>query len=160
MSLILKDSLKNLRFSFQKPWEWRIGGALIASFLAARGLGLFANLELTTLDFFLSNRIPEEREDKHTVIVLVDEDQFQDGQAVSDEYLTDLIEGVFFYEPAVIGLNIFTGEADNKAARSRLVNLFKNHENLIGVQKVLPPEETPPPNDFLKVGAGKQFGNQ
>ncbi|MEL7313762.1 MAG: CHASE2 domain-containing protein, partial [Cyanobacteria bacterium J06559_3] len=157
MPSILNDSVSKVKSLFQKPWEWRIGVALIAGFLVARGLGLFSSLELTTLDFFLRHRLPEE-EDQHTVIVLVDEAQFQTDQTSAEKYLADLIEIIFVNKPTVVGLNIFMREPDDYAARSRLISLFKNYDNLIGVQKVFPPEETLPPEEILETTTEKQFG--
>lgn len=157
MPSILNDSVSKVKSLFQKPWEWRIGVALIAGFLLARGLGLFSSLELTTLDFFLRHR-PPEKEDNHIVIVLVDEAQFQTDQTSAEKYLADLVEIILVNKPTVVGLNIFMREPDDYAARSRLISLFKNYDNLIGVQKVFPPEETLPPEEILETTTEKQFG--
>lgn len=150
-------ALNELKTLFQKSWEWRIGYVLIGGFIAARWLGLFSSFELITLDFFLSHRLPEE-EDEHVVIVLVDETNFQGDEILTDTYLADLLELVFTAEPTVVGLNIFRKKASDRDGRARLINLFETHENLIGIQKVLPPREIPPLNGDFPIFSKQRFG--
>ncbi|NER83907.1 MAG: CHASE2 domain-containing protein, partial [Leptolyngbya sp. SIO1D8] len=154
---IIRHTLNELRTLFQKSWEWRIGYVLIGGFIAARWLGLFSSLELITLDFFLSHRLPEERDD-HVVIVLIDETNFQGDEKLTDAYLAELLEVILAADPAVVGLNIFRERSEDALGRSRLVNLFETHDNLIGVQKVLPPREIPPLAGVSKTVAEQQFG--
>ena len=157
MRPIISSTLNELKTRFQKSWEWRIGYVLIGSFLLARGLGLFSSLELVTLDFFLRHRPPEE-EDQHVVIVLIDRTSSQDNQTMTDGYLAELLETILSNDPAVVGFNIFREETTNKVERLRLAHLFEKHENLVGVQKILPPNKILPLAEVSDEISNEQFG--
>ena len=154
---IINYTLNELKTLFQKSWEWRIGYVLIGGFIAARWLGLFSSIELITLDLFLSHRLPEKK-DNHVVIVLVDETDFQGDGALTDDDLVELLEKVLSAEPTVVGLNIFREQSGDETQRSRLINLFETHDNLIGVQKAFPPKEIPPLKGVSQGVAEEQFG--
>jgi CHASE2 domain-containing sensor protein len=153
----LKYTLNELRTLFQKSWEWRIGYVLIAGFIAARWLGVFSSMELVALDFFLRHR-PAEGEDEHVVIVLIDRDSIQKGDNVSDHQIVQLLKFILAAEPAAVGLNLFREDAVDVPGRSELIQLFEIHDNLIGVQKALPPKAIQPLRGIPDMIAEEQFG--
>ena len=154
---IINSVINELKTRFQRSWEWRIGYVLIGSFLLVRGLGVFSNLELVTLDFFLRNR-PPEKEDENVVIVLIDRTSPQGGEMITDGYLAELLETILAADPAVVGFNIFRDYLADESERTRLTTLFEAHDNLIGVQKILPPNEIPPLQGVSGVIAQEKFG--
>lgn len=153
----LKQSLREINTLVQSAWEWRLGCILIGGFIGARWLGLFTPLELVTLDFFLSHRLPEQQDD-HVVIVLADRSVISPREALTDAQVADLLETIFSADPAVVGLNIFRSESSPRAGRDRLVELFKAHSNLVGVEKTLPPRDIPPMAEVPYETAQRQFG--
>ncbi|MEM9007661.1 MAG: CHASE2 domain-containing protein, partial [Cyanobacteria bacterium P01_F01_bin.86] len=158
---VVNYTLNELKTLFQKSWEWRIGYVLIGVFIAARWLGVFSSIELNTLDFFLRYR-PAEKEDEHVVIVLIDRSSFQGNDTVNgattDQYITKLLETILAAEPAVVGLNIFKEQSADKESREKLANLFETNHNLIGAQKILPPNEVSPLAEVSPQVAKQQFG--
>lgn len=158
MLTILHYTLNELKTLFQKSWEWRIGYVLIGCFIIARWLGLFSSLELIALDFFLSHRVSESS-DEHISILLIDKAEFQRQGVRADGYLANLVDRIFEFEPAVVGLNIFFREPSGETTKSsRLVNLFETHDNLVGVQKGLPPKEILPLPGVSNQVSDDQFG--
>lgn len=158
MRSIIDYPLKELKASFQdKSWEWRIGYFLIGGFILARWLGLFSSLELFTLDLFLRHR-PAETKDEHIVIVLIETDIIQNSKSMSDAQVADLLEFILSADPVVVGLNIFRGQPIVQADRSRLIELFETHDNLIGVEKAFPPNPIPPIAGVSEKVVEEQFG--
>ncbi|MGF1522806.1 MAG: CHASE2 domain-containing protein [Leptolyngbyaceae cyanobacterium] len=157
MSPILKNSLSKLKTLLQKSWEWHVGYVLIGAFISARWLGLFSSLELSTLDFFLRYR-PSENLDEHVVIVLIDSSSFQDDRITTDRYLVRLLETVLTANPNVVGLNIFREQTTDEDGRMQLINLFEIHDNLIGIQKSLPPNRIFPLQGISSDVYENQFG--
>lgn len=153
----INHTVRELKTSLQKSWEWRIGYVMIVSFIIARWLGLFSSLELIALDFFLSHR-PSEPKDENVIIVLVDETGFQDYKGLTDKYLAKLLETILAADPAVVGFNIFRDQPGDEAGRSKLIHLFETHPNLIGTQKILPPRVIPPLGGVSSQIARNQFG--
>lgn len=149
--------LEELKAVFKKSWEWRIGHFLIGGFILARWLGLFSSLELITLDFFLRHR-PAESKDEHVVIVLLENDIIRPNQNWSDQKIAELLQNILAADPAVIGLNVFRGEPIDPAARLDLVRLFEAHDNLLSVEKILPPRPIPPMPGVPEEVVQNQFG--
>lgn len=154
---IFKKSLNELKTLFNKSWEWRVGYLLIGGFIAARWLGLFSSLELVTLDFFLSHR-PAENKDDHVTIVLIDETNFRGDQSLSDTYFSRLLEAIFATNPTVVSLNTFREDSVHEEGREQLIDLFRKHNNLIGVEKILPPQTVPPIAGVPEDISEEQFG--
>jgi len=150
-------ALKELKAVFQKPWEWRIGYALIGGFIIARWLGIFSSLELITLDFLLRNRLAEGK-DEHVVVVLVDRSTLQSRETLSDQEIVRLLKVIFEADPAVVGLNIFRDKYSTDLGRKPLEQSFQAYDNLIGVQKILPPNEIPPIGNLSSEIINNQFG--
>ena len=154
---IIHYTLRELKAALEKSWEWRIGYFLIGGFILARWLGLFSHPELIALDFLLRRRLAE-KQDEHVVIVLLDTNDVEDQQEWSDEQITQLLENIMTADPVVVGLNVFRGEIIDQEARSRLVSLFEKYDNLISVEKVLPPRPIPPMEGAPSQVINSQFG--
>ena len=154
---IINYTLNELKTLFQKSWEWRLGYILIGGFIAARWLGLFSSLELITLDFFLSHRMAEKK-DEHVVIVLVEGNSVEGSENTSDKRITELLELIFSADPAVVGLNIFRKKISDEEGRADLVEIFELYPNLIGVEKALPPRQIPPMAGISEEASKQQFG--
>jgi CHASE2 domain-containing sensor protein len=154
---IIHYTLRELKVALQKSWEWRIGYFLIGACILARGLGLFSNLELIALDVLLRNR-PAEPQDDHVVIVLLETDTIQNNQNWSDEQIAQLLEAILAVDPVVVGLNVFRGDIAELSGRSRLINLFEEHDNLLSVEKILPPRAIPPMKGVADDVVEQQFG--
>lgn len=154
---IFDYTIREFKAIFKKSWEWRIAYGLIGGFIVARWLGAFSSLELITLDFFLRHR-PADNRDDHVVIVLIKTDSVQSDQSWSDRRVAELIETIFEAEPAVVGLNVFRGDAVDPLGRSQLIDLFEQHDNLIGVEKALPPQTIAPLPGVSEDIIEQQFG--
>ncbi|MGD1861013.1 MAG: CHASE2 domain-containing protein [Leptolyngbyaceae cyanobacterium] len=152
-----KKSTHKLKLLAQESSQWPIGYAIIAGILITRWLGLFSNLELLTLDFLLRNRLPEAT-DEQVVIVLLDRSTVDDDDELSAQQIAYLLKIIFSADPAAVGLNIFLNEADGAPGRKQLIQMFETHPNLIGVQKILPPQEIDPPQDISEAVVREQFG--
>lgn len=148
---------KELKAVFNKSWEWRMGYFLIGGFIIVRCFGLFSSLELIALDFFLRHR-PAENQDDHVVIVLIETDTAQNDEEMSDRHIAELLSLVLSANPAVVGLNIFRGEPNNQVERDQLIDLFETHENLFGVEKILPPDQIPAIPGIPQNIIERQFG--
>ena len=143
MLSFLKASLTGAQSFLQQSSRWPVGYVMIAGVVVARWLGLFATLELAVLDVFLRSR-PAEGIDEQVVIVLIEQDPVRVDANLSESQLAELLEIIFSAQPTVVGLNVFREEFSDDLGREQLLNLFETHENLIGVEKVLPPRPIPP----------------
>ena len=139
----LKASFTGAQSFFQQSSRWPVGYVMIAGVIVARWLGLFATLELAVLDVFLRSR-PVAGIDEQVVIVLIEQDPVRVDENLSESQLAQLLEIIFSAEPAVVGLNVFREEFSDDPGREQLLDLFETHENLITVEKVLPPRPIPP----------------
>ena len=157
MLSFLKVSLTGIRHFFQQSSRWPVGYVMIAGLVAARWLGLFATLELAVFDIFLRSR-PAEGIDEQVVIVLIEQDPVRVDANLSESQLAELLEIIFSAQPTVVGLNVFREEFSDDLGREQLLNLFETHENLIGVEKVLPPRPIPPIAPLSDSVAQNQFG--
>lgn len=157
MPSIFKESARRFKLLFRKSSRWPIGYAIIAGVIATRWAGLFSTLELTTLDFLLRNRPPEEI-DEQIVLVLFDRNSVENDSEISEQAIADLLNIIFSADPAVVGLNILLGESSRDSGRDQLVQMFKTHENLIGVEKALPPRLIAPPGEISLEIREQQFG--
>ncbi|WP_163685911.1 sensor histidine kinase [Leptolyngbya iicbica] len=156
-----KAPTRRLKRLARKSSKWPIGYAIIAGVLLTRSLGLFTSLELQTLDFLLQNRFSEET-DEAIVIVLFERNTLlinqNDHTELTEQRIAELLKIVLSADPAVVGLNIFLDDQSNAPGREQLVELFKSHPNLIGVQKVLPPRTIDPPKELSEAIIAQQFG--
>jgi CHASE2 domain-containing sensor protein len=128
---------------------WR-GGALpgivvTGLVMLARLNGSLQVLEWITLDTYLRLR-PAEPIDERVVIVGIDEADIQDvgTYPIPDKDIAGLLRTLQTYQPRAIGLDIVRNIPVNPG-HDELVAAFEEFDNLIGIEKVLPPQIAPPP---------------
>ncbi len=101
-------------------------------------------LECVMLDFFLSAR-PAEPIDQRVVIVGIDEGDIQHlNYPVSDREIAALLRTLQQYQPRAIGLDLVR-DLPVEPGHGELVAAFKEIENLLVVEKVIPVAIAPPP---------------
>jgi len=124
--------------------DWQVGVVVIFLVALARLLGVFEAVEWSIFDGFLRLR-PKEPTDPQVVLVGIDADDLQTIGAypVPDRDISQLIEQVYRYDPAVVGLSIFRdipvgeGHAD-------LTRLLQQHPDLVALEKLIPPAISAP----------------
>lgn len=107
--------------------------------------GSFQLLEWATLDQFFRLR-PIEQPDPRIVIVSIDQSDINKLQQwpIPDLVLANLIQNIQAQNPRAIGLGIYR-DIPIQPGNQKLVDLFKNTPNLIGIEKVLGETIPPPP---------------
>lgn len=147
-----------LRKVFHSLLDYRLGMLVIGAVMGVRLLGLFQFLELAALDRLQKVGLPEP-EDAYITILGIDS-QYLDAlgaDKLSRRQLADLLEKVMIHDPAIVGMDIIEddlGTLDN----SLLQNVFEKYDNLITVEKVLPPKISPlsevsdKTSEFEKIG--------
>lgn len=121
---------------------------------ALRLIGGLQLLEWSALDFFFATRPPEPVDNRIVLVTYTEEDlQSYEESVISDRNLSNLLERINAQSPAVIGLDLYRdikeespqlSDEQNERAYQELQTIFRNTENLIGIQKVLPPLVRPP----------------
>lgn len=135
---------------------WRVGAlpgiVVIVLIIIARLNGSLQFLECITLDYFLRIR-PTEPIDERIVIVGINEADIQSvGHPVPDREIATLLKKLQQYKPRAIGLDIVR-DIPVEPGHSKLVEVFKENKNIIGIEKVLPPNKIyPPPLPHEQVG--------
>lgn len=122
--------------------KWRLGFVLIALVLLARALGLLENLELLVLDIFLKAR-PAEATDAYITIVAIDKPYFEAEGKVESQKLYDLLQAIYRHQPAVVGLDVFL-DSFSEPEQQQFVRLFQEKDNLVGVEKIIGPDQVAP----------------
>lgn len=123
------------------------GMTVLFIIIIARLSGLLQGLELILFDTFLRLR-PAEVSDPEIVIVGINENDIRSlgTYPIPDLEIASLIQKIQNYKPAVIGLDIVKN-VPTEPGHQELTQVFQQYQNLIGIEKVLPPDEfSPPPN--------------
>ncbi|MBE9040751.1 CHASE2 domain-containing protein [Oscillatoriales cyanobacterium LEGE 11467] len=131
--------------------EWRgvlvIAPSVAGCAIAGGALGWFQILEWATFDRFFELR-SQESVDEQIVIVTIDEEDISqvENWPIPDEVLAQLIENIATRQPAAIGVDLYR-DLPEPPGHERLVEIFKNTPNLIGVEKAIgePAEQVGPP---------------
>jgi CHASE2 domain-containing sensor protein len=129
---------------------WQVGvipGTVVISLvIIARLFGGIQSLEWLAFDTFLKFR-PEESIDDRILIVGINESDIRSLKQypMSDRELSDVLRKINSYKPRVIGLDIVR-DLEVKPGHQELIDTFKQIENLIAIEKVLPEKIAPPPN--------------
>jgi CHASE2 domain-containing sensor protein len=124
---------------------WRVaalpGFVIITLIIIARLTGSLQWLEWITLDTFLRLR-PSEPIDERIVIVGINEEDIASlgSYPITDRDLAELIKKLQQYKPSAIGLDIVR-DKPQKPGHTELVEVFKQSKNIIGIEKVLPPDK-------------------
>ncbi|BAY91288.1 MULTISPECIES: sensor histidine kinase [unclassified Tolypothrix] len=102
-------------------------------------------LEWMLLDTMLRLR-PVEKLDERVVIVGIDEQDIQSvGQyPVTDEKIAQLLTKLETYQPLAIGLDIFKN-VPVEPGGEQLKQVLQKNNNIIGIEKILPPDTISPP---------------
>ncbi|MCP6762160.1 MAG: CHASE2 domain-containing protein [Fischerella sp. CENA71] len=121
------------------------GIILLAIVIILRLTGSLQFLEWVALDTFLHLRPPEQMDKKVVIIGINEADIRSVGRyPIPDREIADLIGTIESYKPRVIGLDIVK-DIPIEPGNSQLVKTFQVNKNLIGIEKVLSPDQIPPP---------------
>jgi CHASE2 domain-containing sensor protein len=132
-------------------------GYLLLPLLLTVGLrssGMSSQWELLIFDRLLSI-LPTEAVDDRIAIVTIDEEDLKNEpnrSSISDRKLAQVINLIAAAKPKVIGIDIIRdGKID-----PQLVAAYQNHQNAIGLAKILPPDRLAPPQGLTldRVGFG------
>lgn len=123
----------------------RPGIVAIGLILLLRLSGALQLIEWVTFDSFLRLR-PSEPIDRRIVIVGIDEADIQrvGNYPIPDREIAKLLRTLQKYQPRVIGLDLVK-DLPVEPGHAELVATFKEIENLIVVEKVIPASIKPPP---------------
>lgn len=112
--------------------------------VGGRYTGAFQPLEGQALDAFLRLQSPEAL-DQRILLVSIDEESIQSvgTYPIPDQQLAALLRQLQRHQPRVIGLDLFR-DLPVDPGHQALSVAFKDMENLIGIEKVLPPMVAPP----------------
>lgn len=130
--------------------SWRVGlvpGIVVISVVfLARLTGTLQFLEWSTLDYFLRLR-PQEKMDERVVVVGIDEADIRSigSYPIPDREIAALIQKLQTYKPRAIGIDILR-DLPVEPGHAELVKTFKQYNNIIGIEKVLPVQVAPPPD--------------
>jgi CHASE2 domain-containing sensor protein/two-component sensor histidine kinase len=128
---------------------WRTGAlpglVVIVLIILARLSGSLQLLEWLSFDYFLSLRSAEPL-DERIVIVGINEADIQSvgTYPIPDQEIAALIKKLKNYNPRVIGLDIVRN-IPIEPGNTELIKIFKESKNIIGIEKVLPPDTIAPP---------------
>jgi CHASE2 domain-containing sensor protein/two-component sensor histidine kinase len=135
----LKEKLSSVSPSTYIP-----GMVVIGIVCAARGLGLFQEMEWWAFDTFLRLR-PAVSLDERVVIVTIEEADFQRyGNSIPDQALAELLQTLGQYQPRAIGLDIFR-DSPVEPGYSQLVEAFEQVPNIFGISGIGSAAVDPPP---------------
>ncbi|MEH2154519.1 CHASE2 domain-containing protein [Nostoc sp.] len=145
---------------------WRVGAlpgiVVIGLVIIAHFSGSMQSLEWLAFDTLLRLR-PEEPIDERIVLVKINEDDIHSHKdylidsSISDRDLAALLWKIHVCKPRVIGLDIYRDLAVNPG-NGELVTAFKNIQNLIAIEKVLPKQIAAPPGlSSEKIGFADQI---
>jgi CHASE2 domain-containing sensor protein len=129
---------------------WRLGAVpgilVIAIVLAARLTGWLQLLEWSMLDTLLRLR-PGEGIDERIAIVGIDEEDIRrvGTYPIPDREIATLIKILQTHKPRAIGLDLVR-DLPVEPGHVDLVKVFKESNNLIAIEKVLPPQISSPPD--------------
>ncbi|MFP4006870.1 MAG: CHASE2 domain-containing protein [Spirulinaceae cyanobacterium] len=121
-----------------KPW-WEglpkvalTSGICTALVMGIRWLGMLQGTELMAFDGFLKLRPLEPIDDRILVVEITEENTNRYQYPLHDDILTELLQKLESFNPAVIGLNLHRYEARGEG-RELLIRQFQENQNLVGV---------------------------
>jgi CHASE2 domain-containing sensor protein len=142
----------------EKLTIWRLGIRLrlfvVFLVIIARLSGWLQFLEWETFDAFLSWRPPEPIDERILIVGINESDIKSVGKyPIPDGEITKLIEKLQEYKPIAIGLDI-TRDLPVEPGHEKLVEVVKRNKNIIGIEKILPPDQF----SFIAELPSKQVG--
>ncbi|MCW5312366.1 CHASE2 domain-containing protein [Nostoc sp. KVJ3] len=104
--------------------------------------------EWMLLDTMLHLR-PVEKHDERVVIVGIDEKDIEwvKQYPIPDQKIAELLTKLETYKPLAIGLDIFKNVPIEPGGK-QLAQVLRSNSNIIGIEKILPPNETLPPQSL------------
>lgn len=113
--------------------------------IVTRLFGLLERWELSNFDWLLRSR-PRETTDQRIVIIGINEQYIQtiEQYPISDEKIAHILKTIQKYDPKAIGLDLVR-DIPVQPGHELLVQVLQNSDNIIGMEKVLPPIIAPPP---------------
>ncbi len=92
---------------------------------------------------------PVEKLDERVVIVGINEKDIEwlKQYPIPDEKIAELLTKLETYKPLAIGLDIFKNVPVEPGGKE-LAQVLQQNTNIIGIQKILPPEQTSPPQNL------------
>ncbi|OLT58385.1 sensor histidine kinase [Moorena bouillonii] len=130
------------------------GIAVIIIVVILRLIGSLQFFEWIALDTFLRLRPGEPTDDKVVVVGINEEDIRSIGRyPIPDGEIAELIQTIEEYQPIAIGLDIVR-DIPIEPDHAKLTKVFQQHKNLIGIEKILPPDQIPPPPELPKQQVG------
>jgi adenylate cyclase len=138
-----KCNAQKIRLS--KSWIAGITSTVTFALILIYFTGILQGMELTILDRFFQAR-PPSGIDSRIVIIAIDETDIQQigHYPLSDNILGQAIETLKNYKPSVIGLDLYR-DLPVEPGYQKLVQIFKNTPNLIGIEKVVGSKVPAPP---------------
>ncbi len=129
---------------------WQVGAipgtVIIALVIFVRLLGGMQSLEWLAFDSFLRYRSAEPIDDRILIVGINESDiRTLKQYPISDRELSNVLQKISSYKPRVIGLDIVR-DLQVEPGHQELINTFKQVENLIAIDKVLPEKIAPPRN--------------
>ncbi|MGC1307660.1 MAG: CHASE2 domain-containing protein [Phormidesmis sp.] len=137
--------------------EGRLGLGIISVIVGLRLSGSLQFLELLTLDKFQQLKLGE-RPDSRITLIGIDDSYLASKSNSSLAYadLAKLLETVMYYQPAVVGVDLVEDDLSG-SGKPRLLELFKNNNNLLSVEKIRPPI-IPPLEGLSKTALSDRVG--
>lgn len=121
---------------------------VIAIALLTRSMGWLQIIELMTFDYYLRSLPSEPIDERITIVGIDDADIGAIGNyPIPDIELVKLLEKLQSYKPAVIGIDLFRDLPVQPGYWERVAK-FRNSQNLIVIEKILPPSSIAPPPEI------------
>lgn len=113
--------------------------------LVSRLFGLLEKWELSNFDWLLRSRF-RETYDSRIVIIGINEEYIQTIKQypISDQKVAHILNKIQKYNPRVIGLDLVR-DIPVAPGYELLAEVFQKNHNIIGIEKVLPPQISPSP---------------
>lgn len=128
-----------------------IAGAVAILVIILRFIGLLQGMELTMLDCFFQTRPPAPIDPRITIVTIDESDLKQISQfPLSDQVLAQAIQTLKSYNPKVIALDLYR-DLPIEPGYQKLVELYQTTPNLIGIEKVVG-RQISPPSVLAKLG--------
>ncbi|NEU81469.1 CHASE2 domain-containing protein [Nostoc sp. UIC 10630] len=131
-------------------WSLAAPPGIIVLFMVMliRITGGMQSWEWMLLDTMLRLR-PVEKRDEHIVIVGIDEKDITwvKQYPIPDEKIAELLTKLETYKPIAIGLDIFKN-VPVEPGGEQLAQVLRSNSKIIGIEKILPPAETSPPQSL------------
>lgn len=131
-------------------WSLAVRPGIIVLLLVIliRITGGIQSWEWMLLDAMLRLR-PVEKPDERVVIVGIDEKDIEwvKQYPIPDQKIVELLTKLETYKPLAIGLDIFKN-VPVEPGGEQLAQILRANSNIIGIEKILPPGETSPPQSL------------